>query len=246
MSVYLCVHDIGVCRGGSPCAYMCTFLPISLYLSHGFSIHTCMPWCSYIGSSTSGWMCISVWPSSYLQACVCVWICISLSAWELMSLDDSLGECICVSTCRCLCHRVHLRTLCMGIFPMCSAMSLFLLVYVCLCGTYAHFCLHAYMWQYTHVSVQLCVCEGVLGSANVGAYLSMSVCTDMHAYVPMCLCFFKYICGSPCPFTWNVFMCVNLYRCICTSFSVNTFVHLHGCESMYFSVSVYMPMSLWI
>ena len=191
-------------------------------------------------------VCICVIILISMCMCVCVWVCISLSVWELMSSDDSLGECICVSTCRCLRHRVHLRTLCTGIFPICSAMSLFLLVYVCLCGTYAHFCLHAYIWQYTHVSVQLCVCEGVLGSASVGAYLSMSVCTDMYACVPLCLCVFSSIFVGLCVFKWNVFMCVNLYRCIFTSFGVNTFVHLHGCESMYFSVSVYMPVSLWI
>ena len=165
-----------------------------------------MPCCSYICSSTSGWICMSVWPSSCLWAHVCVWVCISLSAWELMSLDDSLGECICVSTCRCLCSCVHLRTLCTGIFPMCSAMSLLLLVCVCPCGTDAHFCLHAYIWQYTHVSVQLCVCEGVPGSA-MWVHTFLSVWKTCMLVSPCASVFVQYICGSLCPFVHSRGMC---------------------------------------
>lgn len=236
VSLYLCVHDIGVCRGRSPCAYMCTFLPISLFICVSGLLYSHMHALVFIHLFLHLWLdvyvCVTILMS--VGACVCVWVCISLSAWELMSLDDSLGECICVSRGRCLCYCVHLRTLCLGIFPMCSAMSLLLLVCVCSCGTDAHFCLHTYIWQYTHVSVQLCVCEGVPGSASVGAYLSVCV-KDMHACVPVCLCVcpvYLWVSVSICTFTWNVFTCVNLYRCTYTSFGVDTFVHLHGCESI--------------
>lgn len=246
MSVYLCVHDIGVCRGGSPCAYMCTFLPISLYLSHGFAIHTCMPWCSYISSSTSGWMCISVWPSSYLWARVCVSlhksVCMRTNVFGWLSGWMHLCVHMQVFTPPCafedsvygnfpyvFCYVSVPLGLCMPLWYLCP------LLFACI-----HMTIH------TRVCATVCLwrCAGLCQCGCIPFY----VC--VHRYACLCsrvsLCFFKYICGSPCPFTWNVFMCVNLYRSICTSFGVNTFVHLHGCESMYFSVSVYMPVSLWI
>lgn len=249
MSLYLCVHDIGVCRGGSPCAYMSTFLPISLFICVSGLLYSHMHALLFIH------LFLHLWLDMY----VCVTI--------LMSV----GACVRVSLHKSVCMRTNVFGRFSGWMHLCVHVQVFMFLCAFEDSVYRNF---PYVFCYVSAALGLCmplwyrcpllfacihmtihtrVCATVClwrraGLCHVGAYLSVCV-EDMHACVPMCLCVcpvYLWVSVSICTFTWNVFTCVNLYRCTCTSFGVDTFVRLHGCESMYFSVSVYMPVSLWI
>lgn len=74
VSLYLCVHDIGVCRGRSPCAYMCTFLPISLFICVSGLLYSHMHALVFIHLFLHLWLdvyvCVTILMS--VGACVCV------------------------------------------------------------------------------------------------------------------------------------------------------------------------------
>lgn len=117
--------------------------------------------------------------------------------------DDSVDECICVSICSHVIsafedsvYRNFPYVFCYVSVPLGLCMPPVVPILTS--------CLHAYIWQYTHVFSN-CVFAHVLA---LPVWVHSLVCVqDMHACAPTCLCVFQYICGSPCPFVHSRGMC---------------------------------------
>lgn len=183
-------------------------------------------------------------------------LCVHLptSVCTTMNFFGWLGACTCVSMCRCLCCCVHVRILYAWEFCMsvCAGvpLSLYLFVHA------SEVCMHVRMHtdDYTHKCLCKCVCvwEGVLGSANVGAHISMSACTGqwacmlLHVSVcSVCAGMRLWVSVSICTSMWSVSMCIKLYICFC--------IHLHTpslCESVWVWLRVCLSpctcLCLWI
>lgn len=140
-----------------------------------------------------------------------------------------------------VCPHAHVTVciwgLCVQEFSLC--------VLLCLCSSWSVYasvvpiptsvCMHTY--DNTHMCLCNCVFVKACWALPVWVH-SFSVCVqDMHACVPMCLCVspvYLWVSMSICTFTWNV-----SYQLWCRNLCASTWVW-----TMYFSVSVYMPVSL--
>lgn len=154
--------------------YSLTCKPLYLCLGASTFTHVCMSWCSptyaTIFMSLGAWGCLpkSVFMRMSVFGSLCGWmrLCVAVGVLLLCALEDSICWGICL--------------------PVCTPVSVPVLVRACLCSTYTHLCLQAYIWRYTQVLVQVCVCAGVL-APPVWAHTFLHLRAQVHRHPCFCV-----------------------------------------------------------
>lgn len=178
-SMCMCIHDVYIlcvciCLSVSLCVYILVCKPLYLCLGASiFTLHALMSIHLFTHLFACVCLCDHLHVYGGMSVCLHKSVCMRINFFRWLWVNESVCPCADVYVVEYMGGLLmHENFVCLGVY-----VCLCLYVCACLCAMHAHLCFHAYIWLYIQVSMHVCVREGVLVSANVGAHISMSACT---------------------------------------------------------------------